>query len=86
MGHLAEKVKNRREEMGLSQMELGEKIGLSDGRSYFSRIEAGKLIPSRARLDVLEKAMSFEHQELQVAALYDELASAPTTQHQEAHQ
>ena len=62
----------RREEMGLSQIELGKKIGLEDGRSYFSRIESGKLIPSRLRLDVLEKAMDFQPNELQVAALSDQ--------------
>lgn len=79
MGHLAEKVRARREELGLSQMELGEKIGLSDGRSYFSRIETGRLIPSRPRLDVLEKALGFLPHELQVAALSDEVAQLPVS-------
>jgi len=79
MGQLGEKVKARRELLGLSQIALGEKLGLSDGRSYFSRIEAGKLIPSRMRLDALERALNFLPQELQVAALSDEQVQEATT-------
>lgn len=60
--------------MGLSQIELGEKLGLSDGRSYISRIEAGKLLPSRDRLDEIERILNFTAGELQVAALFDERA------------
>ncbi|WP_272976894.1 helix-turn-helix domain-containing protein [Deinococcus geothermalis] len=72
MGELATIVKARRVELGLSQIELGEKLGLSDGRSYLSRIEAGRLIPSRKRLDALERALDLSIGELQVAALSDE--------------
>ncbi|GAA5504277.1 hypothetical protein Dxin01_04046 [Deinococcus xinjiangensis] len=84
MGQLADKVKARREELNLSQMELGERLGLTDGRSYFSRIEAGKLLPSRARLDAIERALCFLPNELQVAALYDEQAQ-PTTPQREVN-
>jgi len=72
MGRLADMVKARREEVGLSQTALGEVLGLVDGRSYFSRIESGKLIPSRPRVQDIERALKFQPMELQVAALSDE--------------
>lgn len=77
MGHLAEMVKARRELLGLSQMALGEKINLRDGKSYFSRIENGLVIPSRSRLSELETALGFAAGELQSAALSDELTRQP---------
>lgn len=48
---LGNKIRNRREELGLTQPELAEKSKLS--QSWISRIESDKFIPSAATLIVL---------------------------------
>lgn len=71
MGQVAQLIKARRAEKGLSQTELAELLGLQDGKSYISRIEAGAIIPSLVRLNALESALAFAAGELQSAALSD---------------
>lgn len=74
MGQLAELVKARRAELRLSQQAVGERLGLSDAKSYMSRIENGLIVPNRSRLSDLEEALSFVAGQLQDAALLDDRA------------
>ena len=47
---LGKKIQKRRKEVGLTQEELGEKVGIS--RAYMGYIEQGRYAPS---LEVIEK-------------------------------
>lgn len=47
---LGKKIQKRRQDIGLTQEELGEKVGIS--RAYMGYIEQGRYAPS---LEVLEK-------------------------------
>lgn len=52
---LGNKIRSRREELGLTQVELAEKTRLTQG--YISRIEGNSFIPKSTTLTVLALAL-----------------------------
>jgi DNA-binding XRE family transcriptional regulator len=56
VGYVAGKVRQLRDQAGLTQVELAKKSGLP--QSHISRIEAAKLSPSQATLEKIGKAMN----------------------------
>lgn len=58
---LGRKIKNRREELGLTQPELAEISKLSQG--YISRIESGKFIPKASTLIVIAVSLKMSYRE-----------------------
>ncbi len=52
---LGNRIRNRREELGLTQVELAEKTQLTQG--YISRIEGNSFIPKSTTLTVLALAL-----------------------------
>ncbi len=61
---IGRKIKNRREELGLTQPELAEISKLSQG--YISRIENGKFIPKESTLIVIAASLKMSYRELLV--------------------
>ncbi len=59
---IGRKIKNRREELGLTQPELAEISKLSQG--YISRIENGKFIPKASTLIVIAASLKMSYREL----------------------
>ncbi len=59
---LGNKVKNRREELGMTQTELAESARLSQG--HISKVESGTFIPKESTLIVLAVALRLEPEEL----------------------
>jgi len=55
------KLKMRREQMGLTQLELAKKIGVSE--SYICQIEKGKMVSLR-KLEQVAKALKCEAKDL----------------------
>ena len=53
---IAEKIKSRREELGLSQQELAEKVGFND-KSSICKIESGALRVSMDKLNAFADAL-----------------------------
>ncbi len=56
MDHAAQRVRKARKAADLTQVQLAKKSGLP--QSHISRIESGKLSPSRATLDKIAKALA----------------------------
>lgn len=61
---IGRKIKNRREELGLTQPELAEISKLSQG--YISRIESGKFIPKASTLIVIAASLKISYHELMI--------------------
>lgn len=59
---LGRKIQRRRKELGLSQEELGGKIGIS--RSYMGYIEQGRYAPSLEVFEKIAKALKVNSKEL----------------------
>ncbi|MBO5104159.1 MAG: helix-turn-helix transcriptional regulator [Ruminococcus sp.] len=59
---IGRRIKNRREELGLTQPELAEISKLSQG--YISRIESGKFIPKASTLIAIATSLKMSYHEL----------------------
>ena len=59
---LGYKIKSRREELGMSQVELAERSKLTQG--YISRIEQNKYIPKASTLIVLAMSLKMQFNDL----------------------
>ena len=59
---LGNKIRNRREELGLTQPELAEKTKLTQG--YISRVENDKFIPKASTLLLLASSLKLPAKEL----------------------
>ena len=59
---LGNRIRNRREELGMTQIELAESTKLSQG--YISKVESGSFIPKDSTLIVLAVALKLTPEEL----------------------
>lgn len=59
---LGKNIKNRREEIGLTQQELAEKVNVD--RSMISKLEKNKTLPSISTLESLAQALKMSISEL----------------------
>ena len=59
---LGNKVRSRREELGMTQIELAESARLSQG--HISKVESGAFIPKESTLIVLAVALRLSPEEL----------------------
>ena len=82
ISRLAERIRTRREHLGLTQKQLGAQIGV--GENAVTQYEAGNAVPRPKRFEKLAQALEVDVRWLLTGNEPDQVARAQTTSEQEA--